>query len=48
VLASTLGATVERRACIAGGCSACEYHVRFEADGSATGRDSRRMDEESA
>jgi DeoR family suf operon transcriptional repressor len=47
-LASALGATVERRACIAGGCTACEYHVRFEADGLAASRDSRRMLEESA
>lgn len=32
VLSALLGATVERRACIAGGCSACEYQVRFIAD----------------
>lgn len=29
VLSALLGAKVERRACIAGGCSACEYQVRF-------------------
>jgi DeoR family suf operon transcriptional repressor len=48
MLADVLGATVERRACITGGCSACEYRVRFGADRSATGRNSRWMDEESA
>lgn len=47
MLAKALGATVERQACIAGGCLTCEYRVRF-ADGSANGRSSRWMDEESA
>lgn len=31
-LAETLDAVVERRSCIAVGCAACEYGVRFEAD----------------
>ena len=48
MLGEVLGASVERRACIAGGCSACEYRVRFDADRSAAGRNSRWMDEESA
>jgi DeoR family suf operon transcriptional repressor len=48
MLAEVLGATVERRACITGGCPACEYRVRFDADRSVTRRDSRWMDEESA
>ena len=47
MLAKALGATVERQACIAGGCLTCEYRVRF-ADGSVNGRSSRWMDEESA
>jgi predicted ArsR family transcriptional regulator len=50
VLAALLGATVERRACIAGGCSACEYQVRFEA-GRPTAKHRvglTRMDEERA
>jgi predicted ArsR family transcriptional regulator len=49
VLSALLGATVERRACIAGGCSACEYQVRFVADrpaGNAAGLTNR--DEERA
>lgn len=51
VLATALGAEVERRACIAGGCSSCEYRVRFEPEALAAGgagRDSRWMDLESA
>lgn len=48
MLAEVLGATVERQACIVGGCSACEYRVHFDADRSAPGRNSRWMDEESA
>ncbi len=47
MLAESLGADVERRACIANGCTSCEYRVRF-ADGFASGRSSRWTDEESA
>lgn len=48
MLAQVLGASVERRACIASGCAACEYRVRFDTDRSAGGRTSRGMDQESA
>jgi DeoR family suf operon transcriptional repressor len=47
MLAESLGADVQRRACIAQGCTACEYKVRF-ADRSASGQSSRWMSEESA
>ena len=50
MLAELLGAAVERRACIAGGCSACEYRVRFAAGHLApeAGAGLTWMDEESA
>lgn len=49
ILASVLGAAVERSACIADGCTACEYQVRFAADRSAPVRTGlTTLDEERA
>ena len=44
-LEEALGASLERREHIAGGCNACVYHVQF-ADDSAPARTSARYDED--
>ena len=45
-LEQALGATLERREHIAGGCNACTYHVKFVEEARQTA--SARFDEEAA